>query len=134
MNRIFGREEAEKISNGTNPHFIGERGEQAALQKIQSFNQNYDEGAVNSLYGQEIQEYLEDLRTVNVLTKKFNKEEVPNLAIPAITQWYYKAIRRKRVDPSKMLQINTVLNLLPTDRKRDIIAKVLRAKARGSLD
>lgn len=131
MKRIFAREEAESISNGTNPHFIGERALEAAQQKIESFQQNYDQGAVDSLYGKEIIEYLEDLQTVNILTKKFNLDEVPNLAIQAITRWYLKIISRKNIDPRKMIRVNEALNLLSTSRKRDIIAKAQKLKTTG---
>ena len=121
------REQAESITNEeTNPHFIGVRSKEETQQKIDSFQQNYDQGTVNSLYRDEITKYLLALRLVNALAEKWNIAEIENLAVPILTKSYKKMIRknqrfRNQSWDEKMDELNFQLNMLPTDRKRSII-------------
>jgi len=67
------REEAEAISKGNAPnHFIGERTKESAEQRIRAFYQNYDRGSVNSLYGDELDQYKKEGKIVEMLINRYD--------------------------------------------------------------
>jgi len=67
------REEAEAISKGNaQDHFIGERTKESAEQRIKAFYQNYDKGAIESLYGDELNQYQKEKKIVQMLADKYN--------------------------------------------------------------
>ncbi len=47
--------------------------------QIKAFNLQYDEGAVNSLYGDEIGKYFNKRKELNQKAKEFGLDEIPNL-------------------------------------------------------
>lgn len=70
------RQQAENISSGkTEGKFIGERTRESALQRVKSFGQNYDDGAIASLYGEEIVKFQKEKAIVQMLLKKYNIQE-----------------------------------------------------------
>lgn len=139
-NFIDGRKEAAKISNGhAEPNFIGERSREAALQKIKSHQENYDQGAVNSLHGLELNKYLKELQVVNAEAAKHKLPLVQNLAAYTLTKEYYKLIRRNPRYRNqnwiqKMEWLEETLRLVPSEMKRHIIEQAMRAVTRGSFD
>jgi hypothetical protein len=73
------REEAKAITDGKAPaHFIGDRTRESALQRVKSFEQNYDTGSVNALHGAEIQKYEREKTICKMLIDKYDisKDEV----------------------------------------------------------
>jgi len=70
------RELAEAISKGeTENRFNGERTLESAKQRIKAFYQNYDEGAIRSLYGDEKTQYEKELSIVTMLSQKYKLQE-----------------------------------------------------------
>ncbi len=49
------------------------------LKQMEAFAREYDENAVNSLYGKEIAEYFDRRKELNQKAKRFNLDELPNL-------------------------------------------------------
>lgn len=70
------REQAEKISDEqSQEHFIGTRTRESALQRVIAFGENYDDGAINSLHGNEIIKFHKEKATVEMLIAKYNIRE-----------------------------------------------------------
>lgn len=73
------REHAEHHEEDNERHFLGVRNLDSAKQKIESFKNQYDEGAVKSLYGDQIQEYEKDLNLVNQLARIWSLPPIESL-------------------------------------------------------
>jgi len=74
---ISAREESEQISRGESPnHFIGERTEESAIQRVKSFYQNYDEVSVHSLFGDELDQYKKEAQIVEMLISKYKLQQL----------------------------------------------------------
>lgn len=70
------KEEAKAISTGKTPeHFIGQRTRESALQRLISFGQNYDEGRIGDLHGNDITKYQREKAICQMLLKKYNITE-----------------------------------------------------------
>lgn len=54
-------------------------GKVLAESQIKAFNLEYDEGRVNSLYGDEIGKYFNRRKELNQKAKEFGLDEIPNL-------------------------------------------------------
>jgi hypothetical protein len=73
QNYSSAREEAKAITDGKAPaHFIGERTRESALQRVKSFEQNYDTGSVKNLHGDELVQYHKEQAICKMLIDKYN--------------------------------------------------------------
>ena len=73
LDRISARQQAESISDGESEnYFIGKRTRESAIQRVKSFEQNYDEGAVKNLYGAEISKYEKEKAICDILVERYN--------------------------------------------------------------
>ncbi len=78
-----------RITGGESKQFVGETNntstegadedKELAKSQITAFNISYDEGVVNSLYGNEIGVYFARRKQLNEKAKQFGLEEIPNL-------------------------------------------------------
>ncbi len=66
------REVSKSISKGeAQNQFLGKRTRQSAIQRIKSFDQNYDDDSIRNLYGDELKEYEKELRIKQVLIERY---------------------------------------------------------------
>jgi len=74
---LSARQKSQEISSGESTnHFIGERTEESARQRIASFYQNYDKGSVYSLYGDELVQYNKEKAIIEMLVKKYHLQQL----------------------------------------------------------
>ena len=70
------REQAKAISDGdAKEHFIGKKTRESAIQRVKSFGQNYDEGAVKNLHGNEVIQYRREQAICKMLITKYKLTE-----------------------------------------------------------
>ena len=70
------REQAERISENGQNHFLGNRTKESASQRITAFYQNYDKDSVNSLHGAEFIQYQREVMVVEMLVKKYHLQKL----------------------------------------------------------
>lgn len=76
---LTAREHAEHHEGDGENHFLGIRNQHSAKQKIESFKNEYDKGAINNLHGHQIKEFELDLDLVNELAKIWNLPPIEDL-------------------------------------------------------
>ena len=76
---LSAREHAGHHEDDGQRHFLGIRTYESALQKIESFKSNYDQGSVDALNQAEIKDYKRDLNIANQLAKKWDLPPIPSL-------------------------------------------------------